>query len=88
MLLYRYVQTSEMDHHIAPSSGIEVARPQSTIVRERGRAAADSDAALGAGGRIIVETEATVLEATGERRPARQHVAEGYSRFGFVRELG
>jgi hypothetical protein len=32
------VQTNEMHHLIAPSSMIEVARPQSAIVRERGRA--------------------------------------------------
>src|SRR5205814_3926561 len=36
--LHRHIKTSEMHHLIAPSSMIEVARPQSAIVRERGRA--------------------------------------------------
>ena len=50
--------------------------------------AANSNAAQGALGRIVVEAEAAVLEATAECWPARPHIAEGRRELGFARELG
>ena len=49
--------------------------------------AANRDATQGALGRVVVESEATIIEAAGQRGPAPPHVAEGGGKLGFARQL-